>query len=288
MIGSRALPSPLDRLNDARRRIHRVIDFIDEHLDEDMRLAELADIACISPYHFQRVYARMVGQTPFETIRRLRLLRARDGIVFEGASPAEAAAVAGFNTVPSFVRAYQREFDRSPAEIRVTPGPTPRSRPLARFTIVEMRERTMTGTSYAGERMVMDPLTIDAQAYAQHLGTAENGGALAIYHDDFLTPYDQPFRCDLCFETNESELPRGAAFTNVVVPGGLYACVEQRGLLMDLAPHWPHFVDETLTQSGWKQRSGQVLRRFFSDRAITPPSQRLAYLYVPVERLPSH
>ena len=57
---------------------------------------------------------------------------------------------------------------------------------------------------------------------------------------------------------------------------------------MDLAPHWKDFVEQTLARSGWKQRSGQVLRWFFSDRAVTPPSQRLAYLYIPVERLLSH
>ncbi|MDF3074498.1 MAG: AraC family transcriptional regulator [Alphaproteobacteria bacterium] len=281
---SRNLPAPIERLNDTRRRINRVIDFIDEHLDHEMLLAELADIACLSPFHFQRLYARMVGRTPSETIRGLRLLRARDQIVFDAASPQEAAHRAGYASLTSFARAYWREFDRSPAEIRPEPKPTPRPLPLRRFTIVELQAQTMAATSYSGQRLAMDPLTVDTQAYASHLGIPANGKALAIYHDDFLTPYDQAFRCDLCFPADHGKLPDVACFADVVVPGGLYACVEQRGLLFDLAPHWAGFVGGPLAQSGWRPRPGPVLRWFFSDRAITPPSQRLAYLYIPVEQ----
>ena len=96
-------------------------------------------------------------------------------------------------------------------------------------------------------------------------------------------------RCDFGFPLNEARLAAARdAFTQVVVAGGTYACVEQRGLLVDLVPHWRDFVDGPLAQAGWRQRSGPVLRWFFSDRAITPPSQRLAYLYIPVEQQLRH
>jgi AraC family transcriptional regulator len=286
---SRNLPAPIERLNDTRRRINRAIDFIDEHLDREMLLAELADVACLSPFHFQRLYARMVGQTPSETIRSLRLLRARDQIVFDAASPSDAAHRAGFASLTSFARAYRREFDRNPAEIRPEPTPTPRPQPLRRFTIVELQAQQMAATPYSGQRAAMDPLAADVQAYARYLADGNNTLGLAIYHDHFLTPYDQHFRCDFGFPLNEPKLAEARdAFKQVMVPGGFYACVEQRGLLVDLVPHWQDFLDGPLAQSGWQQRSGPVLRWFFSDRAITPPSQRLAYLYVPVEQQIRH
>lgn len=275
---------PLRRLNDTRRRIHRAIDFIDENLDRDHALGELADIACMSRFHFQRVYRGMVGESPAETVRRLRLLRARDSILFDAASPAEAAAIAGFARLASFERAYRAQFDRDAGEIRPISEPLPRPEPLSRFTIVDRKTTEMGATSYAGERAAMDPLMTDAQTYARYLTSDPKGRALAVYHDDFLTPYDRPFRADLCFTVNGPlDGEAKARFAAAQVPGGTYACVEQRGLLFDLLPYWQNFENRTLAQAGWRRRSGPVLRWLFSDRAITPPSQRLAYLYIPVE-----
>lgn len=275
---------PIRRLNDTRRRIHRAVDFIDENLDRDHALSELAGVACMSRFHFQRVYSGMVGETPAETVRRLRLLKARDSIVFDGASPAEAAAIAGFARLASFERAYRACFDRSAAEIRPTSEPLPRPEPLSRFTIVDRKVTEVSATSYVGERAALDPLMTDAQTYARYLTADSQGRALAVYYDDFLTPYDRQFRADLCFTANGPL--KGEAndrFAATLVPGGTYACVEQRGLLFDLLPYWSKFENQTLLQAGWRRRIRPVLRWLFSDRAITPPSQRLAYLYIPVE-----
>ena len=67
------------------------------------------------------------------------------------------------------------------------------------------------------------------------------------------------------------------------IDGGCYACVRHRGRLLDLEPHWHRFLHNILPASGWLLRPGNVLREFASDRAITPLSRRIGYIYVPVE-----
>jgi hypothetical protein len=47
-----------------------------EHLDETLDLSRLADVACMSPYHFHRIYHGMQGETVADTVRRLSLHRA--------------------------------------------------------------------------------------------------------------------------------------------------------------------------------------------------------------------
>ena len=59
-------------------RLDRVVDHIYAHLDEDIRPEGLAEIACLAPYHWHRIYVAMRGETISATIRRLRLLRAAD------------------------------------------------------------------------------------------------------------------------------------------------------------------------------------------------------------------
>ncbi len=278
-----ALPG-FEKLTDTRRRIHRAVDFIDENLDRDTSLAELAELACISRWHFQRVFTALVGRSPSDMARSLRLLRARDRIVFDGASVGEVAAEAGFVGIAAFTRAYRREFDRSPREVHMAPPSRPR--PLRHFTIVERPPQMVTTLPYDGQRLALDPFTVDAQAYAGAGGQA--WGALAVYHDHFLTPYDRRFRCDLSFRPIAALPEPAAPFLTTVMAGGLYACVVQQGLLFDLLPYWHEFATATLPGFGWRLRQGPVLRSFVSDRAVTPPSRRLAYLYAPVERLPRH
>ena len=57
-------------------RLSRVLDHIYDHLDEPLDIDRLAEIACLSPYHWHRIYQAMYGETIAATVRRLRLHRA--------------------------------------------------------------------------------------------------------------------------------------------------------------------------------------------------------------------
>ncbi len=62
-----------DRHSEYRARIDRVIAHIDGHLGEDLSLAQLAQIACFSEYHFHRLFRGIVGETLNEFVQRRRL-----------------------------------------------------------------------------------------------------------------------------------------------------------------------------------------------------------------------
>ncbi|MBN2254290.1 MAG: helix-turn-helix transcriptional regulator, partial [Deltaproteobacteria bacterium] len=57
-------------------RINRVIDFIENHIGDDLTLEGLSSVACFSKYHFHRIFASMVGETLGDYILRLRLEKA--------------------------------------------------------------------------------------------------------------------------------------------------------------------------------------------------------------------
>jgi AraC family transcriptional regulator len=279
----------IERVVDLRRRIHRVVDFIDENLDTELSLEHLAEIACISPYHFHRLYSRMVGQSPADTVRHLRLMRATSEIRVEGMSVTQAALTAGYGSPQAFARAYRREFGHSPTEMRVMGSMNATQRQaFDEFTIVNRPPLEMEALMYDGQRGQADVLAIDAQVYSQLLGTGHRE-IMSVYFGDLMTPASQRFRCALCFCLERRDrMPPGLNLERLQIAGGNYACVEQRGVLLDLAPQWQRFVGQILPSFGWVARPGPILRLLVSDRAITPPSQRLSYLYVPVERLTSH
>ena len=93
-------------------RLDRVVDHIYGHLDEDIRPEGLAEIACLSPYHWHRIYVAMRGETVSATIRRLRLSRAADRLANSDLSTRTIAERAGYSgATPSgapFVRLMAR------------------------------------------------------------------------------------------------------------------------------------------------------------------------------------
>ncbi|HPQ54462.1 MAG TPA: AraC family transcriptional regulator [Spirochaetota bacterium] len=65
-------------------RINRVIDYIENHLDEPMTLDILAGVAHFSPYHFHRIFSSMVGEPLYKFIQRLRLEKAATSSLLTG------------------------------------------------------------------------------------------------------------------------------------------------------------------------------------------------------------
>jgi AraC family transcriptional regulator len=107
-------------------RINRVMDHIDEHLGEPMTLTELAGVAAFSPFHFHRVFGAMVGETPGQYIRRLRVERAAQQLVADPQKPITTIALdCGFSGSAPFARAFRDTFDMSATAWRRTRGGAP-------------------------------------------------------------------------------------------------------------------------------------------------------------------
>ena len=58
-----------------KERILRVLIYIQDKMDLELSLEELASVACFSKYHFHRIFKAIVGESVYAHIRRLRLER---------------------------------------------------------------------------------------------------------------------------------------------------------------------------------------------------------------------
>jgi len=92
-------------------RINRVIDHIDAHLGDELGLAELADVACFSRFHFHRIFSAMVGETVTDYVKRIRLQNAASRLINNPRdSITEIAVACGFSSPSVFARSFREQF----------------------------------------------------------------------------------------------------------------------------------------------------------------------------------
>lgn len=99
------------------RRVRSVIEYVGMHLDEDVSLAQLAELASLSPSQLERLYRSKVGETPLATLRRLRLQRALAAIRAEQGSLQDIGLAAGYGSGAAFTHAFVRQFGFAPSQV---------------------------------------------------------------------------------------------------------------------------------------------------------------------------
>ena len=104
-------------------RLRRVAQHIDRHLFEPLRLADLAELAAMSRFHFERVFAGYAGETPLARVRRLRLARAKQQLEQGGVGSVLTLALdCGYDSHEGFTRAFKQQFGLSPSCVPVRPA----------------------------------------------------------------------------------------------------------------------------------------------------------------------
>jgi AraC family transcriptional regulator len=100
------------------RRVNVATAFLHAHLDRKVSIEEAARAACLSPFHFHRLFSALHGITPHRYLTKLRLERARALLRQAGRGVAEVAGECGFESTTSFTALFKRTFGTTPGAIR--------------------------------------------------------------------------------------------------------------------------------------------------------------------------
>jgi AraC family transcriptional regulator len=99
-------------------RVTRVLRAIEANPEEPHRLAELAQRAKLSPYHFLRCFEGLTGTTPRQYLLRTRLRNAALRLKQDSTSIIEIALACGFGDASNFNHAFRAEFGKNPSSYR--------------------------------------------------------------------------------------------------------------------------------------------------------------------------
>lgn len=97
-------------------RMRRVVDYIQANLEGDIRLEELANIACLSRFHFVRAFKAATGTSPYRYVADLRIERAKTLLRLGQLSLVEIAVELNFSSQATFTRAFRKATGHTPGQ----------------------------------------------------------------------------------------------------------------------------------------------------------------------------
>jgi AraC family transcriptional regulator len=105
----------MDKTNEYIERINRVIDYIELNIDRKIDLDMLAGVACLSKYHFHRIFFSFTDEPLYSYINRLRVERAAALLLTQKETITNIAFSCGFNDSATFSRTFKKRFKISPS-----------------------------------------------------------------------------------------------------------------------------------------------------------------------------
>jgi AraC family transcriptional regulator len=101
-----------------RRRLSRVLDYIEANLEGDLSVDDLAGIARLSKFHFARAFKASIRQSPHRYVSAKRLERAKALLIREDQSLVEIALALNFSSQAAFTRAFRQVTGLTPGQYR--------------------------------------------------------------------------------------------------------------------------------------------------------------------------
>jgi len=101
--------------NGGSKSIMRVVRYLHKSYNEQHNIASIARYAGMSTSTLHHAFEKLVGQSPIQYLKKIRLHQARLMIVGDGSNASEAANEVGYNSASQFSREFKRQFGLPPS-----------------------------------------------------------------------------------------------------------------------------------------------------------------------------
>ena len=282
-----------------RSQIGRAQRFIRLHLTEPMTLSRIAREAGSSSFHFARLFGAYVGETPFEYLRRLRLMTALRMLQEDAdASITEIAMSIGYDTSAAFNKVMQKTLQRTPSDFRrmgkeaqdevVYDLSRPRSLKETQMNLApefESVTRPLTHYVFLEKRgpfpEVAPPLWNELQPMIPQLPQEKVREFLGVSGIDKSRPGEDAmiYQAGVSLADEPGKLPGG--LQHRAIPKGNYAKFVLTGPYSDI---WMAFdrVFKTLAEKKVELRPEFCIENYVNDPRTTPEDKLKTEILVPV------
>jgi AraC family transcriptional regulator len=281
-----------------RQRLIKVIDYIHEHLNEDLDVNTLADIALMSPYHFHRIYRELVQETVNGTVRRLRLQRAAADLIRTDLPILTIAKQVSYGSLEAFTRAFTKSFGTTPAAYRasrqyereqaalepfiaILPPEQKRYSDMYTVEIVDNEDIHLVGYHHKGDYMEIGSVFEKLFIYGASKNLIEEDvRSIGLYFDDPKSVDVKALRSMACATLDKNILLEGDdAPERISIPKGKCATLLFKGPYAELEKPYDWLFGEWLPNSGYEAEDFPPFEEYLNDPKETPPSELLTRIH---------
>jgi AraC family transcriptional regulator len=292
-------------------RMHRVIQYVDQHLDQFLDLETLAEVAHFSPFHFHRLFSAWMGEALGAYLRRRRCEVAATRLLAQPKlSMLQIALGVGFGSAEAFTHAFGARFGCSPTSWRLRqtaerssisnqdqanskPDQVHRNKAMnndvpiktetpMKVQIVERKPTSIAYLRYVGPYGQPIGTFWQTQVYPWMVANGLIGQPrYGISHDDPRVTAPEQCRYDAGCEIS-ALLARGDSH-RTIIPGGQYAALSFKGVVAEFEPAWDALLRDWLPGSGLQLDSRPMFEYYPTDSSYDPSTGALeCQLCVPV------
>jgi AraC family transcriptional regulator len=275
-----------------RHRILKIQIYIQEHLDEDLALDQLARLAHFSPFHFHRIFKGLVGEGVIEYVRRLRLESAAVALKTTDRAVTQVALDAGYTAHEAFTRAFRQLFGVSPSQFRAGKRQTHFTEEVRIMTSVQQTHevrieawpaRRVAFLRHVGPYTSVGPTFQRLMAWAgQHGLFGPSTLVLGICWDDPEVTPPEKIRYDCCITVGESFTP-DADVSVQTMENGECAVATHRGPYEKLGDLYLWLYGAWLPTSGREPRHAPPFEVYRNSPMIAAPEDLLTDIYIPLQ-----
>ena len=290
------------------QRIDRVIDHLRENLDRPFKLAELAEVAGFSEFHFHRIFAAISGETLNSFTNRLRLEKAARLLRYSKLSLTDIALDCGFSSSATFSRAFRSVYDTSPSQFRksgqlkeskickdsfsvsdyVLPMSLEQKRAAFPVRLVDFPARRVAYirvvNAFETERVLAAFQTMIDWAKARGIFTQGTLFGMSL-DDPHVTP-KHLYRYEVCFASTEP-FDCEDGMSTLEKPAMRYAVTEVSGDLRKVATAWDFLYRGWLIHTDYEPEHSPALEIFLDKEKATDWSNFELQLCLPIRQCQS-
>src|SRR6516164_558399 len=287
------------------QRINRVIDYLRANLDRQVKLQELAKVACFSEFHFHRIFGAVSGETLNDFTNRLRLEKAARLLRYSDHSLTDIALDCGFSSSATFSRAFRSGFDTSPSQFRksgeikkskickelfsgqeyLLPMSAEEKRAAFPVRLIDVPERQVAyirvANAFEMDRVLAALKTMVEWAKSQDIFS--QGILFGMSMDDPHVTPKHLYRYEVCLA---SSLPFECreGMSKLKMPAMRYAVTKVSGDIRKVATAWDYIYRNWLISSAYEPEHAPALEVFLKKENATDWSHCELELCLPVQK----
>lgn len=284
-------------------RFRKVLEYIDSHLDDDLSVDRLSNVAALSKYHFHRQFSEFFGISVYKYVQLNRLKRASYQLAFRDHMQfINISLVSGYENHESFSRAFKKSIGQTPSEFREHPKWNPwhsTYQPLSDLRIKHMKPGnqpakvkliTFKDTKVAAlEHRGDDPSLIGNSVRKfiewrkQNKLTPQVSDTFNILYDNLCQTSPENYRFDICVSTERDVADNPFGVVEKTIPGGRCAVLRHVGDDANLGESITYLYSNWLPLSKEEPRDFPLFLQRVSFFPDVPEHEAITDVFLPLK-----